>query len=300
MLFRYIRTQPPGLRATTTGARNYVSVAVGVLFVLLAGVVILLVRSCGAPKAVSWPPQWSSPTLSRVVATAAIQNAVVYCASTDATVYAISLPTGKPLWQRPLAMPSTAPPLVKYGLVFVGSNEPSFQAFDALTGTPVWKVSVPAPVSQPATFAKGRVFFTDDSGVLRAVEAVSGRFSWRFEREKPLSAPITTGKGICVATLGWLHCLDAASGALRWSVKIGGSRLCSPATDGKAVLVGGGEDELLAVRAADGSEVWSESVGAAVEMPPWLLGKSVLVCAGSRILCLNKTDGGLLWSRSLG
>ena len=96
------------------------------------------------------------------------------------------------------------------------------------------------------------------SGASATVVPAGLRVAWQRQLGKTLSAPVTAAGRLFVVGVDehTVHCLDAASGATRWSFVAGG-RVDSPPTvaDG-LVLFGGRDGYCYCVSAADGALVW--------------------------------------------
>lgn len=100
----------------------------------------------------------------------------------------------------------------------------------------------------------------------------------------------------------FVHALNAATGKIQWSTKVGrpggdypGTR-CTPTVDGGLVFALGQFGDLVCLKAADGTELWRKNMEkdfAGKMMSGWGYSESVLV-DGDKVLCTPGGAGGTL------
>lgn len=126
---------------------------------------------------------------------------------------------------------------------------------------------------------------------------------WSAELGGPVdSAPAIVG-GIVVAgtTTGYLHALDAATGAPRWQAEIGHAVVSSPCiTDGR-VYCGAVDGWLYAHDLATGQRLWRGRTGRSVIAPPLAIGGRI-VCGSTdgRLYAFDPATGTILWRTEAG
>ena len=108
----------------------------------------------------------------------------------------------------------------------------------------------------------------------------TGEILWAFEKENVAfySSPAVSGSAVVVGGRDQrLHCLDRATGAERWALRMRGDVDSSPAVCGDKVVVGSNGGWLYVVRLSDGREVWSFEIGEAVTSSPAVAGGRIVV-----------------------
>lgn len=97
--------------------------------------------------------------------------------------WVIELPPLEPAWPDAPEMWFDAhyEPVVAGGRVFVGSSiTDSLTAYDTGTGAALWTFAAEGPIRMAPAVDGGRVFVTSDDGYLYCVDAASGRLRWKF------------------------------------------------------------------------------------------------------------------------
>lgn len=205
----------------------------------------------------------------------------------------VMLDGGREVWRKPLTAQAYTAPLVAGNRVFVLAADRSVSAFDAATGYRLWGQQRPG---EPLILRQGGVLMAVGdtlvaglSGRLVGFDPDNGVVRW----EAPLASPRGTndverlveivgrtsrvGDNLCArafqATVG---CIDAARGAVLWTLPASGSE----GIDGDADMLFGTESNgtLIAWQRADGKRAWtSERLQFRKLTAPLLLGRSVVV-----------------------
>ncbi|MEN8175056.1 MAG: outer membrane protein assembly factor BamB [Pseudomonadota bacterium] len=170
--------------------------------------------------------------------------------------------TGRPRWESSIAYPSgrtelervvdlDADPLVAGDNVFVTTYQGQMAVVQLSTGQTGWSRSFSAYNQLGAS--PNALLATDEVGHLWAIEPPTGETLWTQEAlsGRRLSAPVGVGNRVAVGDLeGYLHWLDADSGAIIGRTRIASSPIqAPPVARGDRVFVLGEEGELAAVRA---------------------------------------------------
>ena len=87
-----------------------------------------------------------------------------------------------------------------------------------------------------------------------------------------------------MARSGKVVALDAATGSVVWTGRVGGLGYTTPAVSGERVFVGGFDGRIRALRATTGGELWSTWVGGRILGAPVVIGENVFFST------LEKTD----------
>lgn len=146
-----------------------------------------------------------------------------------AHVYAFDHATGEVRWKRAFPGGVMTTPLLAGRSIIVSSATGTLARLDLETGKVLWSVAPDGArpalprIPEPAADAK-RVYFASSEPRLFAVDAANGRVLWK----KDLPARITTSVALHGNTVyagafdGHLYAFDAASGAVRQRIPLGG------------------------------------------------------------------------------
>lgn len=215
---------------------------------------------------------------------------ILNCDGGDAAfVVALDKRTGKVRWKTwrriPFDQAYSTPLVIRAGerdeLVSVGAYRAA--AYDPQSGKEIWRVrydegfsNVPRPV-----FGHGLVYITTgfQQPSLLAVrvdgtgDVTKTHVAWTLQRGAPLTpSPLLVGDELYVVNdAGIASCLDAATGALRWQERLGGTYSASPVFAGgriyflaeqgaTTVIAPGKEFRRLAVNLLDGATLASMAV----------------------------------------
>ncbi len=201
----------------------------------------------------------------------------LFVTSAYGALMALDPASGDVIWSKRFEAPLTAPPAVAEGRVFVVGTDGTGWAIDAGTGQVQWQLpGVPASAGMvggagPAV-AGGRAILPFATGDVVGVAAATGVQSWRSRvagqrlgRTGALVSDIAGDPVVVDGTVfvgnrsGRLMALDAATGAVRWSVREGAFGPVWPAGDSLFMISDRGE--LLRLQARDGARVWGVELG---------------------------------------
>ncbi|MEO5809221.1 MAG: PQQ-binding-like beta-propeller repeat protein [Sphingomicrobium sp.] len=116
--------------------------------------------------------------------------------------------------------------------------------------------------------AAGKLFTIDTTSTVRAFNAVTGQALWsaQFGTEKGESASLFGGGVAADGTrvyatngLGHVAALDAATGAIVWTVQPAGPLRGGPTVDGDALYVMSQDNQIFSLKTADGKTNWSNA-----------------------------------------
>ena len=104
-----------------------------------------------------------------------------------------------------------------------------------------------------------------------------------------------------MARSGKVVALDAATGSVVWTGRVGGLGYTTPAVSGERVFVGGFDGRLRALRATTGDELWSTWVGGRILGAPVVIGENVFFSTlEKRTYAVRASDGKIVWRLPLG
>ncbi len=277
--------------------------------------------------------QWSFETGGPIVASPAILDGVVYCASFSGHLFAIDQQTGQERWRFKSSMPIASSPAIAEGTLYFVSSAGSLAALDIATGRPKW-VFAAGPekkfeakglhgypcaaqtipdawdvfTSSPAV-ANGKVYFGSGDGGVYAVDAASGILQWKFTTGDVVHAsPAVVGGTVYIG--GWdgvFYALDAESGVQKWAFQAGVDPVyhnqvgfqSSPAVVDGTVYVGCRDAHVYALDAATGRKKWDYPTSKSwVNGTPAVRDGVIYVGTSdsSRFMALDAKTGRLRWN----
>ena len=167
---------------------------------------------------------------------------------------------------------------------------------------PVWSASFPGPVSSPLV-AGGRAFAsvadlsTQGAAAVVALDAASGRELWRTSLPGiPTVAFLGYGDGTVMAAdmRGGLYALDAASGATRWTQKVGDHNFSPPVVAGGLVYLQG-SDIVRAFDLGSGAPRFTADLGDGGDGAPAIAGDRLYAVAPCVAAAFDRRDGRPIW-----
>jgi outer membrane protein assembly factor BamB len=201
-------------------------------------------------------------------------------------------------WQIAFGSRVIASPAVADGLVFIGAENKVFKALDANTGATHWSFTAsggiyasPAVVNDVVYFAGGSTVYARnaDTGAALWSFTTGGRI---------VSSPTVSGGVLYIGSDdGSVYALNVATGALVWTHATGGAVESSPAVSGGRVFVGSQDTYLYALDQATGQLDWRHKTGDQVQSSPVVNGSSVYVGSNDgKIYALRTSTGATLWT----
>lgn len=113
-----------------------------------------------------------------VLGTPALDDNVLYAASTDGLLYAWRADSGTAVWEHRADFSCRKSPAIGDGVVFVSSEDPAqVLAFSTEDGSPRWSYTLPAAPSGPSVFEE--IVFIGSGDTLYALQAATGRRIWK-------------------------------------------------------------------------------------------------------------------------
>jgi outer membrane protein assembly factor BamB len=218
----------------------------------------------------------------------------------------VRLPAAQPIAEWPMAggPPSHAP-----GHAAIGEGLALAWRNSAGSGSGYRQRMTAGPV-----IAGGVVFAVDAWGNVSAHTLTDGRQRWRADTTPEDESGVPLGGGVAVvdgvayvATSGAeMLALDAASGSVRWRVRLPTGVRGAPTVAAGRIFVTTADNQLLALASEDGRRIWAHRGGSQVTMPlglaaPAVDGDTVVAGFGTgELVALRVADGRVLWSESLG
>ncbi len=197
-----------------------------------------------------WVYDRTIPNLTlRGTAAPTLHDGVLYAGFDNGRLVALELATGQQLWETQLAQPSgrsdlerlvdlDGEPVVKDDTAFVGSFQGRVAALAIATGSIDWTRDM-STYDDLAVDDK-RVYITDERGVVWALDRFDGSAVWRQKdlKYRRLTGPTYFKNTVVVGDFeGYLHWLDAETGAIVARERVDKERILTPPLDiGDALL----------------------------------------------------------------
>jgi outer membrane protein assembly factor BamB len=241
--------------------------------------------------------------------TPAIDGPRLIVSSRDGTVTALDRERGQQLWQVQTPGKVESSPVVVDGLVYFGSTDGRLFAVRSSNGRVRWAYDTGGRInSSPSVFGR-RVCVSTYAGSIFCLNRSTGARLWSryirrdtFRFESFYASASTDGARLySVARSGKVVALDARSGRLLWTARVGGLGYTTPAIARGLVFVGGFDGKLRALRAATGREVWQVDSPGRILGAPFVVGDNVFFSTlekdtyGVRI-----SDGRIVWHLPMG
>lgn len=226
------------------------------------GTITALDRTSGNER---WRFQASLPSLTlRGTGTPTTVDPVTFAGFANGRLTALDNRNGQPLWERRIAVAqgrsdierlvdlAGQPVLTPDGRLFVTSYNGRLAALEATRGEPLWAREL-SSYRTPLVMGDF-LFVVEESGRILALSTDSGDEVWRntaLEGREPTSPAFADGNLVFGDFDGYLHLIDARSGAMVARERIDGSGIgVRPVTDGNRihVLANDGTLETLDIR----------------------------------------------------
>ncbi|MEQ9570177.1 MAG: PQQ-binding-like beta-propeller repeat protein, partial [Longimicrobiales bacterium] len=250
-----------------------------------------------------WDYLGSSPVLG---------SGLVVVGSADGRVRAVDADTGAEVWAVATGGRVRSSPAMADGTVYVGSADGSVRALVLATGAERWRfesegVAIDGadfgfdrrPVTGGPSVADGQVYVGSRDARMYALDAVTGRLVWSHDDDGAsawvISTPAVWNDLVIFgrSSSAKVQAVDAATGALRWEVTLGGPVFSSPVVaDGRAYVTTGGAGELVALDAATGAVQWRRRLGAESWSTPAVLDGVIVAAADDGVVrAIDATEG---------
>ena len=228
---------------------------------------------------------------------------IFHCDGSDVQyIVALDTATGKQVWRTDRSGEMRDNPELKkaYGTplvttiggrdVLLSSAADWLYGYDPATGEELWKLSygtlgfsiVPRPVVSRGIAYIGTSFMKAELLAVRlGTEAtMMPELLWRYGRSVPnMPSPVVVGDAVYLfSDKGIATCLDAASGEVRWTGRLGGSFSSSPLFADSLIYVGNRDGEMFVVKPGDSLEiVATNDLGEAIMASPVAVGRAIYV-----------------------
>lgn len=208
------------------------------------------------------------------------QGTIFICSEQD-TIIAFDATDGTLLWENPnlpvgdvRGLTATADSTVDNLIIGSNSGDPDVVAINMDTGAKEWETTIRSTEStnvfEPAANYQDYAYVTTNggSGLLAALDVSTGEVVWEYELNdySRVSPMVQDGTVFAVDDpfdSGWLHAVDATSGAEVWSKNLPGgtrSRSFSVTSGSVFVPVEGSPNKLVEYSTIDGQKEWETEI----------------------------------------
>lgn len=239
--------------------------------------------------------RWRFTTTGTVLSHPVVAGDLVYAASNDGTLYALTTADGRQRWKYTTGAAIGSAPAVLGGSVYLGSDDRILYAFDARSGKIRWRFTTKGIVHTPVVTG-GVAYVGSADHRLYAVDSAGGKRRWAFTTDNDTHSPAVSGETVYVGSSDTnLYAVDAATGEKRWTFTTRGAVSGIPSVAGGLVCFGSTDGTLYAVDAGTGKEVW-RFPGASVGSNPVIARGSVYVGGGKNLHALDAATGRTTWT----
>lgn len=240
---------------------------------------------------------------------------VIYAASHDGEVVALSAANGQRKWAVKTKMPLAAGPEVAAGLVVIGSSDGDVIALDAATGQQRWRKPVNSEVLARPLVAGDLVIVRTVNGHLEALSLTDGDRRWAVEEQVPrlslrgTAAPVLAGDRVIAGfDNGRVLAVDVRSGEVLWDTIVNAphgrtelERLSDidapPHVSGDDIFVVGFQGR-VAMLALDSGQIWWARDASSYRGFTMDEDNIYLTNSDGVVMAMRRTDGSVQWEQS--
>lgn len=212
---------------------------------------------------------------------------------------------GRLTWSRKFA-PIFSSAVAGLGMVYIASTDGYLYALSQSSGAIAWRAEVGIYLTDSTPALEGQTLFVAAHGTtLEALNARTGALYWTFAITERIEAPpLVVGSRVLVVSRTTLWTLNATDGNLLWKFHrgvVGWPSSGVPAVAGDTVYVSlGSETSLWALNMATGQTVWSFDTGDRVTSAPVVSAGIVYIATWhGEIFALDRVHGNMLWVYTL-
>ena len=299
----------------------------------LTAFALLALTGCGDDKEIDPPAElvkitakrdvhrmWSA-SLGRRFGTVAsrlrptVIDGVVYTASHDGEVVAMSADKGQRSWSAKTKLPLSAGPEVGAGLVVVGSSDGDIIALDASNGAQRWKQQIASELLARPLIVNDLVIIRTVDGHIEALSATDGSTRWAVDEQVPrltlrgTAPPVLAGDRIIAGfDNGKVLAIDPRNGDVLWDAIINAPRGrtelerladidAPPRVSGDDVFVVGFQGR-VAMLALDSGQIWWARDASSYRGFTMDDENLYLTNADSVVVAMRRSDGAVQWEQA--
>jgi len=244
----------------------------------------------------------------------AVNRGVVYAASHDGKVEALTADKGAVLWTSKTKLSLSAGPGVGDDVVVVGSSNGILVVIDAKTGAEKWRLQLSGEVLAKPLVAQGLIIVRTVNNRLQALNISDAKTKWTVEETVPKLTLRGTAKPVLADNAvitgfddGKVMAVDLQTGDLLWSVvvdtPVGRTELekladvdAAAVTTGRDVYVVGYHGRVAMLDQSNGQIWWAQDASSyrGLDVDDTTL---YLSSADGNITAIKRTNGAQLWEQ---
>lgn len=208
-------------------------------------------------------------------------------------LYALDSSTGNTRWVRDLGAQTVGGVAISGDLLYVGTKDKRLYAYDVQSGERVHEFKAAGEVWSTPLIVEDTLYVTSLDGTVYALSLDLSETRWTFDGAKSGIAgnvAVVDGTAYAGAFDNRLYAVDAATGAMKWSVKGDNWFWATPVVVEDVVYAASLDGKVYAVRASDGTPAWDQpyDTGDTIRSAPVVAGGGLVVA--SRDARLHKLD----------
>jgi serine/threonine protein kinase len=244
-------------------------------------------------------PLWTFQCEDDIRSRAAVAKGIVFAASYDNNLYALSADHGEYLWKFPTKGSIGASPFIYEDAVYIGSTDGHLYSLQLRNGRENWRFAAEGPIYASPGGRFDNVFFGADDGYIYAVSALRGTLSWRSNAYSAVrSTPLVSEERVVFGTEGGeVYSKELSVGKTQWQVQTQRAVTSSPALADDIIVVGSSDGIVYGLDASSGWRIWRYRTRGPVISSPVI--DDEIVYIGSADGCLHAValeTGEKLWS----
>ena len=212
---------------------------------------------------------------------------------------------GNLTWSRKFA-PIFSSAVAGLGMVYIASTDGYLYALSQSSGAVIWRAKVGNYLTDSTPALEGQTLFVAARGTtIEALNARTGALYWTFAITERIEAPpLVVGNRVLMVSRTTLWTLDATNGTLLWKFHrgiVGWPSSGSPAVSGNTVYFGLGSDtHLWALDLTSGRVIWSFDTGDRITSAPLVSAGTLYIATWhGEIFALDRVHGNLRWLYTL-
>ncbi len=190
-------------------------------------------------------------------------------------------------------------PTASDGRVYIGTPSRFVFALDYATGSEIWRYEVGGAVSAAPAIDNGRVYFGQKGEeFFYCLDAQTGDMIWKQMVGWVWSSANVADGGVFIpGSDGYVSCLEADTGHIRWRYRTGSSTAPEPPIDKDMVFFGSWDHYVYALNTNTGKLMWQFHTGGSPDSgaPIAYEDKVYVPVGGNRLFCLDRITGDILW-----
>lgn len=274
---------------------------------------------------------WTFKTGGMIWGSATARDGVVYFGSTDGTIYALEVRTGKPVWRFQTKGPVYGDVAVYDDCLYAGSDDGFLYKLNRADGAEIWRFNIheetPLDRFEPGNFVNtnrgfdfrgpnpvevdGVVYVGSPDRHLYAIDAATAAEKWHFETGDIVrSVPgVADGNVVFGSYDGRVYAVDRDTGVQRWACDTGAPVTPAPLIHDGVVYIGNRSTTtamgaLYALRLDDGTVVWRKEWGEGswVEAAATLYDDTLYIGSSfwAMTLAVDPSTGAFIWQTRVG